>query len=373
MNRGFSIYLDALRFVAALIVFASHMGYQRITDGKMLWIRELNLGSDAVILFFVLSGFVIAWTTFEKRRDAASFASARTARLYSVVIPALVFTIILDQIGSHLFTERYTGWWYHAAPAGEQLLRGLTFSTQITGEQFRIGTNGPFWSVAYEAWYYLAFGLAVYLRGMRRWLVLALLAFIAGPRILLLAPCWLMGVGLYAFVKREPRATASRTTVFVLMMAPWAIYALCLWAGTPKLLGPISQQLMPGMMLGFSDEYLWNTLIAFLFTVHFLGVFWWMQNANWISQKTEATIRWCAGATFSIYLFHYPIMTFLYAMPIYEPGNVLHGWLLSIATLALCFALAEISERRLPEWKKLVEGLSLFSSAKPSKQEPASV
>jgi len=351
MKRGFSIYLDALRFIAALVVLASHMGYSRFTDGKMLWIRDLNLGSDAVILFFVLSGFVIAWTTFQNRRSAQSFTLARFTRLYSVVIPALLITILLDQLGSQLFPERYDGWWYNALPPAEHLLRGLSFSTQISYTELRLGTNGPFWSVAYEAWYYLAFGLAVYLKGFRKWLALALVAFIAGPRILLLAPCWLMGVGLYKFIETRPHTALSKTAALICFIAPWLIYVAFLMLDTPKALEPLSYALYPGLFLGFSNEYLWNTLIGALFTAHFLGAYALLKDGTWIGANLEKAIRWCAGATFSIYLFHYPVMTFLYAIPVYEPGNVIHGWLLSIATLMVCFLLAEISERRLLHWK----------------------
>ena len=80
MTRGFSIYLDIIRFLAALVVLASHIGYYRFTQGNMQWIRDLNLGSDAVVLFFVLSGFVIAYTTFARNRGAAVYAEARLAR-----------------------------------------------------------------------------------------------------------------------------------------------------------------------------------------------------------------------------------------------------------------------------------------------------
>lgn len=351
MKRGFSIYLDALRFFAALVVLASHIGYARFTDGKMQWIRELNLGSDAVILFFVLSGFVITWTTFQNHRPAQSYVRARLARLYSVVLPAIIITILIDQLGSYLFPARYDGWWYNAVAPIEQLFRGLTFSTQIGAEQVRLGTNGPFWSVAYEAWYYLAFGLAVYLKGVRKWLALTLVALIAGPRILLLAPCWLMGVGVYKLVQSQALSTLSKTTAWASIVMPWVIYALFLWQGVPKILDPLSQTLLPTLPLWFSDEYLWNTLIGILFSIHFLGAYMLMKDALWVGPGLEKAIRWCAGATFSIYLFHYPVMTFLYAMPIYEPGNFVHGWLLSIATLIACFALAEISERRLSHWK----------------------
>ena len=42
MSRGLSLYLDALRTFAALIVFLSHFAYVRFTEGRYLLIRELN-------------------------------------------------------------------------------------------------------------------------------------------------------------------------------------------------------------------------------------------------------------------------------------------------------------------------------------------
>ena len=55
MTRGLSIWLDALRVWATLIVVLSHVAYPRFTRGDYILIRELNLGSDAVIVFFVVN------------------------------------------------------------------------------------------------------------------------------------------------------------------------------------------------------------------------------------------------------------------------------------------------------------------------------
>ena len=56
------------------------------------------------------------------------------------------------------------------------------------------GSNFPFATLDYEAWYYVLFGLAAFLRGRRRMAALAAAALLAGPKILLLFPIWLMGV-----------------------------------------------------------------------------------------------------------------------------------------------------------------------------------
>ena len=369
MTRGFSIYLDALRFLAALVVFASHMGYDRFTNGSMAWIRTLNLGSDAVVVFFVLSGFVIAFTTFARDRGPAAYAEARIARLYSVIIPALIFTFALDTLGTLTVPGAYQGWWYNGEDRIAQLLQGLTFTTQMWTDNTRVGSNGPFWSVAYEAWYYAGFGVAVFCKGRTRILLLALMALVVGPRVLLLGPCWLLGVGLQQLVARGHAASLSRTTGWLLAIAPWAIYAFALALHMPqrltwytyKLLG---EQITPNALFGFSDEFVWNFGIAVLMALHFLGVYRLAREADWLGARAETAIRWCAGATFSLYLFHYPILTFLHGLPAYDSAKPLHAALMAAVTLVACFLLAEVSERRLGFWKRLVHGV--FERLKPS-------
>ncbi|MGE6698181.1 acyltransferase family protein [Hyphomonas sp. NPDC076900] len=373
MTRGFSLYLDALRFLAAMAVFASHMGYERFTQGSMAWIRALNLGSDAVVVFFVLSGFVIAHTTFARARGPAAYAQARMARLYSVVIPALIVTVILDAAGSALFPAAYEGWWYNGENIGGQIARALTFTSQTWNEALRIGSNGPFWSVAYEAWYYAGFGVAVFCRGHIRWILLGLMAVAAGPAILLLAPCWLVGVALQQALGKGWGTGVSPASAWMLAVAPWGAYALALMWHVPERLTMGTGVLLggqdPNAALGFSDEFAWNFLISLLMTAHFAGVYRLAQGAGWIGARAEAAIRWCAGATFSIYLFHYPILTFLHGLPGYDGANGLHAALLAAATLAACFALAEVSERRLDVWKRLME--SLFRRAGGLRPAPA--
>jgi len=89
LSTGVSGYLDFLRFGAAFVVLLSHFAYPRFTDGRYSFIRELNLGSDAVVLFFVLSGFVITFAATQKDKTGGRFTFSRLSRLWSVAVPAL--------------------------------------------------------------------------------------------------------------------------------------------------------------------------------------------------------------------------------------------------------------------------------------------
>ena len=94
MTNALSLYLDALRFGAAFVVFLSHYG--KFTRG-MLWQMQ-PYGRTAVMVFFVLSGFVIAWVTETRERTVEDYALSRLARLYSVIVPAFILTAVLDHV-----------------------------------------------------------------------------------------------------------------------------------------------------------------------------------------------------------------------------------------------------------------------------------
>ena len=51
------------------------------------------------MVFFVLSGFVIAYVSEQKEHTLREYSISRLARLWSVAVPALILTIALDQLG----------------------------------------------------------------------------------------------------------------------------------------------------------------------------------------------------------------------------------------------------------------------------------
>jgi peptidoglycan/LPS O-acetylase OafA/YrhL len=362
VTRGLSLYLDAVRFLAAAVVLLSHFAYVRFTGGGYIWIRELNLGSDAVVLFFVLSGFVIAYTADTKDTVLSRFLFNRATRIYSVAVPAVAITLLLDAIGSRLDPTAYDGWWYASADPVGRAVRALTFTNELWFNHVRIGTNGPYWSLAYEVWYYALFAAAFFLSGARRVLVLLLVGLIMGPKILLLCPAWWLGVWAYRRVKSGvewPRALAWAGAI-----APVAVYALCLAGDVPPLLlGTTEAALGPGFVavaLKFSNEFVWNTIIAALAALHFVAVAA-LYRARVGAARGGAAIRWLAGATFSLYLVHYPTLQFFDALlPAME--SAARDLALLAATVALCLAFAALFERTLPQQRAALHALSARAS-----------
>jgi peptidoglycan/LPS O-acetylase OafA/YrhL len=94
LDARFSLYLDLARACAALAVVVAHFSYFRIFDDAQI-ARIPDFGREAVIAFFVLSGFVIAYSAEHKNFTAKSYVVARAARLFSVVLPVLALSFIL--------------------------------------------------------------------------------------------------------------------------------------------------------------------------------------------------------------------------------------------------------------------------------------
>lgn len=358
IGRGFSTYLDATRAVAALVVFASHLAYSRFTGGDYLIIRDYNLGSDAVVLFFVLSGFVVAYAADARDATGRAFLFSRATRLFSVAIPALILTLAADAGGQMIDAADYDGWWHHKAPVWETAFRALSFTSEWSGTGYRIGTNGPWWSLSYEAAYYLLFAAVTYLAGWRRAVVVVALIALIGVKPLLLAPAWLMGVLVYRATRGGVTWTAPRLILAAVL--PVALYILLQAGNAPLILSQITKVALGDARLvwalRFSDEFLWNALIGGLFALHLRGM------AGLLAGRGEAPgalgrgAKWLAGASFSIYLCHYPLlMLWDAALPEFGPDLLRHA-VLAFGVLGCCLLFAEAFERPLPAFRRAIRG-----------------
>ena len=79
MNKTTSVYLDLVRFLAAAMVLLIHANHPKFTDGWLFSFR--NAGNDTVMLFFVLSGFVIAYCVDHRDKLLLSYTVSRLSRL----------------------------------------------------------------------------------------------------------------------------------------------------------------------------------------------------------------------------------------------------------------------------------------------------
>ena len=176
--------LTGIRFYAALAVFLSHVS---IIPGMADLSKErgvFDLGVVGVSFFFVLSGFILTYTYGDLFRAGVSgtnyirFVWDRLTKIYPV---HLLTTLLVVPI--QIFSPNLPFDW-----------RGLPFHLTLTQcfWPYSKGTyqnhlNVPSWSISCEWFFYLLAPTAIFfvLGGMRRWAIVAALAYAAGLGLLL--------------------------------------------------------------------------------------------------------------------------------------------------------------------------------------------
>jgi len=199
LNKNLSIYLDLVRIIATLLVFISHA--EKFNGA---WINKLmpNFGHDAVVIFFILSGFVIKYVAETKEDSLGKFFQARFIRIYSVVLPTLLLVFSLYLVGWLFDLDGYTNFleinWLYI------LSISTFFLNEIHDFDVLIPNNGPFWSICYEVSYYVLFAIVFYTQGVKRVVLFFIFCVLIGFKILLLFPLWLMGTVVYKIVRNQP-------------------------------------------------------------------------------------------------------------------------------------------------------------------------
>ncbi len=141
--------LTGLRFVAAFAVLAYHFTINNSAGLPSMLKLVLSRGAVGVVLFFVLSGFVLTYRYAGHVTDMRSYALARIARIYPLYVFALV-------IGLPAFLERAEAGQLSRAPAVVIALTEL-FVGQAWGPWALDGMNSAGWSLSVEAFFYALF------------------------------------------------------------------------------------------------------------------------------------------------------------------------------------------------------------------------
>lgn len=145
--------LEALRGLAALYVVFHHTVSNKFTIADVNVGVILRFGQEAVILFFLLSGFVISYSYQRtSKKDFAAYFARRSVRIY---VP-LLFAFL----ASYLSLSYNAGAWVN--PQFGQLLANLAMlqdwpEARPTVIAAQYMDNGPLWSLSYEWWFYMLF------------------------------------------------------------------------------------------------------------------------------------------------------------------------------------------------------------------------
>lgn len=186
-EQGRFYLIDGLRGLAALFVVIFHYHHFYLADyddranlpatESFPWASLLqpafDHGSNAVQLFWIISGFVFAHVYISRRTTLWSFGVARFARLYPLHFATLLFVAVLQ-----IISVQTAGHWQiygnnDLRHFGLHLLFSSDWSTQSRGLSY----NGPIWSVSWEMVAYGLFFLSLAL--LRKLGILAAVVLIA--------------------------------------------------------------------------------------------------------------------------------------------------------------------------------------------------
>lgn len=317
--------------------------------------RTAELGNDAVMVFFVLSGFVIAYVADSKERTPREYFVSRFARLYSVVVPALLLTLVLDAIGTRVHFATYDGGWYQADYPLLRLAASLLFVNEIWFWSVRPFSNGPFWSLGYEFWFYVIFAAARYCPIERRRIVVGTLCLFVGPKILLLLPVWCMGVWVYHRVKTRPVPVRNG---WLLFLGSPLLYLVYRWSGLPDTLLTFTMDWLGHEFvvreLDWSRFFISSYIVGILVALHFVGGASVLPRLATPLGVLARPIRYVAGFTFALYLFHYPLLHFFAAILADVQNDNLKDFIMLTASLCAVWALGSVTEARKSDLRRFL-------------------
>ena len=182
-------FLDGLRGLAAVWVMLHHarwllwegwesfrthpQEYSAIGKTIAFALVPLRYGHEAVLFFFVLSGFVIHLGCAKRivtqgaaaRFDWPGYMLRRARRLYPPLIFAMLLTLVLDKAGAaHGWSIYRSETPYALINSSIQPVHDVT--TGVGNLAFLMpswvpswGSNGPLWSLHFEWWFYMIYPL----------------------------------------------------------------------------------------------------------------------------------------------------------------------------------------------------------------------
>lgn len=308
-------------------------------------------GHQAVIVFFVLSGYVISMAAAARENTGRSFLVARLSRLWSVLVPALMLTIACDVIGLHIGTQPGV---YNGVHFNQPVLRvgaALLFLSE-SWVSIQPLSNGVIWSLCCEFWYYMMFAAWIFLApGRLRLLALALLAVVSGYKALLLLPIWLMGVALHRV--RWLRSLGPVANAALLAGSTLAIACVLAFRLYNPAIGWMQAVLPPFVFAELAQaRVFWlDWIMGLLVAAHLLGIRGLIGKVP--VKLIGRPVRWCAGVSFACYLFHVPLF---YLWRSRLPAN--QGWLAVALTLAVIAILGPPVERSRKLWRPALDRLA---------------
>ena len=338
--------------MAALLVVISHAAsFVFVQYGEVLspnFITKFfyfisGLGHESVMIFFVLSGFLIGRSILLKSENWSwlEYVINRVARLWVVLVPALILTYFWDTLGI-IITDSgyYIGEYRNTYNSGPELvenyegygflvfLSNLFFLQTVLTDTY--GSNGPLWSLANEFWYYVLFPLGYFSvvgsgrsRAFNFLIFTCVFSFLIyySPSIIAYWAVWIFGVLVYTSSLHTRLQPLFKSKIYFVLAI--VFFATCICLARLRMF----DLLLSDFIVSISFSFLLSVLI-----------FKDAKKAVYINIS-----RFFSNISYSLYLTHFPIFGFLCSFFLknnklqFEFGSVLFFIFMNISAIFFAY------------------------------------
>ena len=346
LSRNSSLIIDGIRFIAAEMVVVGH-GLWDFNFYKWFAMHDL-----AVLIFFILSGFLISYSLLAKIEDARysfkEYFIDRFSRIYSALVPCLLIIVVLDLLYLFYFRTDYK----YADTLNVKTFLGNIFMLQdnpvllnlkyffmASNDSFlyisSFGSGRPLWSLAVEWWMYMSFGWlflkqACAAKG-KYYLILLLLSIVSiyncfsGTKTEGLAVVWIFGCIVTAMLNKNSEIKNVKNGILAFLFFTLAILTI------------------------LKSRSGYGILTASLFTLSFYFLILWSNNLKVVFPSyLSKFIKLGSGFSFTLYLLHYSVLEFALVSPQNTP--IVRFFLYVIVSNVLSLIVAYFTEMRYKEF-----------------------
>jgi peptidoglycan/LPS O-acetylase OafA/YrhL len=358
-------YLDSIRGIAALVVVLSHCWLleppiilQTANNGLATALHSLSAsfiytisklhesGRSAVIIFFVLSGFVLAYSLEKKPMPYFGYLTKRVFRIYPTFLVIVLASFVLHRVIG--FRHDVSSSWLETVVNPDTTFHSLLKSLVMAGTTGTTKLDGPIWSLFHEMRISLIFPLILLM--LKRFRAASMLAFFLVSVAATLRMLDISGSVIGGFSEETFLRSLLDTAFFVVFFAAGALLAithkevalrvanaprwtqviLCLAAGYCLLKTDYNSHSFAGCL----DDYIRGVgalgLIALALGIKKIS-----------SGLSHGFLVWLGRISYSLYLVHIPIL-YVVNQTIGASWSVLET---SIAFIPLSILAAEVMAR----------------------------
>ena len=335
--------LEALRGFAAVYVLGHHISSSYLKLQPTLVGFPFRFGQEGVLTFFLLSGFVIHYSTHRASSpDFRLYLFKRARRIYPIFLLALLLSYVIASIAAGKLLSLSEIW---MSLAGNICM--LQDHLGRSGSWFApFCENDPLWSLSYEWWFYMMyFPISSKVPAFKQKYFVLLLSclgaltdtFFPNPisHFLVLFPVWWFGVEMAReYLETKSITLRGQMPFLLLLLIPLCYYLIIniQWLASGKKLSFITY---PFVDLRYFISCIGLFCIAIVWKkFNFFGYFW-----------TLRPFLVIGSFSYALYVLHYPIILNLRIIP----GN---AWFYQdlILRVLLAFGISIFVERVMQSW-----------------------